>query len=168
MKKLKYSLAVVAVFLLVIMSNLYLQWCQNNLSLDLVLKFAFSWHTAKFFLGSLVLLAVYGVFAAIAGSLLFGGLFYSVAIGLLGFADYQKMTARQEPIYPDDLKMIGQLGVLKDMVGAPIFILAVVAILLAIVALGYSIYRSRKLSRNGQIFRGVIFLLSLFFLVYAS
>lgn len=168
MKKLKYSLAVVAVFLLVIMSNLYLQWCQNNLSLDLALKFAFSWHTAKFFLGSLVLLAVYGVFAAIAGSLLFGGLFYSVAIGLLGFADYQKMTARQEPIYPDDLKMIGQLGVLKDMVGAPIFILAVVAILLAIVALGYSIYRSRKLSRNGQIFRGVIFLLSLFFLVYAS
>ena len=54
MKKLKYSLAVVAVFLLVIMSNLYLQWCQNNLSLDLALKFAFSWHTAKFFLGSLV------------------------------------------------------------------------------------------------------------------
>lgn len=75
MKKLKYVFAAIAVFLLIIMSNLYLQWCQNDLSLDLALKFAFSWHTAKFFLGSLVLLAVYGVFAAIAGSLLFGAYF---------------------------------------------------------------------------------------------
>ncbi|PAB00119.1 LTA synthase family protein [Enterococcus canintestini] len=168
MKKLKYVFAAIAVFLLIIMGNLYLQWCQNDLSLDLALKFAFSWHTAKFFLGSLVLLAVYGVFAAIAGSLLFGGLFYSVAIGLLGFADYQKMTARQEPIYPDDLKMLGQLGVLKDMVGWPLFIFALFVLLLALLALGYSIYRSRKLAPKKQIFRGIIFLLSVFFLLYAS
>ncbi len=31
-------------------SNLYLQWCQNNLSVDLAFKFAFSWHTEKVFL----------------------------------------------------------------------------------------------------------------------
>ena len=36
-------------------SNLYLQWCQNNLSVDLAFKFAFSWHTEKFFLGCFVL-----------------------------------------------------------------------------------------------------------------
>lgn len=168
MKKIKYLLAGIAVFLLILISNLYLQWCQNNLSVDLALKFAFSWHTTKFFLGSLVLLAVYGVFATVAGSLLFGGLFYSIAIGLLGFADYQKMAARQEPIYPDDLKMIGQLAVLKDMVGWPIFIFALSAIILALAALGYSIYRSRKLSRGGQIMRGVVFLVSLLFLLYAS
>jgi hypothetical protein len=35
--------------LLIIFSNLYLQWCQNELSIDLALKFAFSWHTEKFF-----------------------------------------------------------------------------------------------------------------------
>lgn len=168
MKKMKYVLAGMAVFLLIIISNLYLQWCQNNLSLDLALKFAFSWHTAKFFLGSLVLLAVYSIFATIAGSLLFGGIFYSIAIGLLGFADLQKMTARQEPIYPDDLKMLGQLGVLKDLAGWPVFLMALLAIFVAVIALGYSIYRSRKLSFTEQIIRGVVFLLSLSFLVYAS
>ncbi len=41
----------IAIVLLIIFSNLYLQWCQNNLSVELALKFAFSWHTAKVFLG---------------------------------------------------------------------------------------------------------------------
>lgn len=84
----------------IIVSNLYLQWCQNNLSTELMLKFAFSWHTEKFLLGSLVLLIFYLFLASLSGSLIVGAIFYSVTIGLLGYATYLKMLYRQEPIYP--------------------------------------------------------------------
>ena len=102
--------------LLIIFSNLYLQWCQNNLSVDLAFKFAFSWHTEKFFLGCFVL-SVFYFLCSLAGSLGVGALLYSVIIGVLGFADYQKMFYRVEPIYPDDLKMITEVSLLKEMVG---------------------------------------------------
>ena len=96
-------------------SNLFLQWCQNDLSVDLALKFAFSWHTEKFFLACFVLLIILIFLIALAGSVPLGSLTYVVAIGVLGFANYMKMSYRQEPIYPDDLKMITEIGLLKDM-----------------------------------------------------
>lgn len=57
----------------IVFSNLYLQWCQNNLSVELAMKFAFSWHTEKFLLGSLVLLIFYLFWVSLSGSLLVGG-----------------------------------------------------------------------------------------------
>ena len=82
-----------------IYSNLFLQWCQNDLSVDLALKFAFSWHTEKFFLACLVLLIILIFLIALAGSVPLGSLTYVVAIGVLGFANYMKMSYRQEPHY---------------------------------------------------------------------
>jgi hypothetical protein len=66
--KIKYSIATVVSLVGIILSNLYLQWCQNNLSADLALKFAFSWHTEKFLLGSLVLGIFYLFLISLAGS----------------------------------------------------------------------------------------------------
>lgn len=62
---------------------------------------------------------------SLAGSLGVGALLYSVIIGVLGFADYQKMFYRVEPIYPDDLKMITEVSLLKEMVGLWPFIFVV-------------------------------------------
>ena len=97
---LKIALKGIAIVLLIIFSNLYLQWCQNNLSVELALKFAFSWHTAKFFLACGVLLLVYGVFASLAGSVLIGGVFYSVVIGILGYANHTKMSIAKNQSIP--------------------------------------------------------------------
>jgi len=105
-KKVKYPLTILGLFLLVLVSNLYIQWCQNERSVDLVFKFAFSWHTEKFFLGCLVLGVFLLFLCSLAGSILVGSVLYSITIGILGFADYQKMIYRAEPIYPDDLKMV--------------------------------------------------------------
>lgn len=164
----KIALKVMAVIGLIIFSNLFLQWCQNNLSISLALKFAFSWHTEKFFLACLVLALVYGFFASIAGSLRIGGVFYSVGIGILGYANYMKMSYRQEPIYPDDLKMVTQFTLLRTMIGNGAFLLALLLAIAAIVAVGSSIYRSRKLKRRQQIFRGAVLILCSLGLVYVS
>ena len=165
---LKIALKGIAIVLLIIFSNLYLQWCQNNLSVELALKFAFSWHTAKFFLACGVLLLVYGVFASLAGSVLIGGVFYSVVIGILGYANHTKMVYRQEPIYPDDLKMVTQFDLLRTMIGNGAFFLAILFALAAIGAIGWSIYRSRKLNRRLQVMRGAVLVVCSLGLVYVS
>ncbi|KAF1300773.1 MULTISPECIES: LTA synthase family protein [Enterococcus] len=164
----KKILLAVAILALVILSNLYLQWSQNNHSLTLALKFAFSWHTEKFFLGSLVLLIFYGFLASVAGSLGFAALFYTVLIGVLGYADHLKMIYRQEPIYPDDLKMVTQLGLLREMVGTGAFVFVLLLAALAIAALIWSIYRSRHLSKKAQFWRGSVLLVSVLSLFYIS
>jgi phosphoglycerol transferase MdoB-like AlkP superfamily enzyme len=165
---LKWGIVLIISLVLIIFSNLYLQWCQNNLSVELALKFAFSWHTEKFFLACFVLLLFYGLLTSIAGSVSIGALFYSIVIGILGYADYLKMSYRQEPIYPDDLKMITQFDLLHTMVGTGPFILALVCILVAVAAIVWSIYRSRKLTRNKQVIRGLTLLICTAGLVYVS
>lgn len=92
----------------------------NDLSVDLALKFAFL--GIRKILLSLSRLADYSYFLiALAGSVPLGSLTYVVAIGVLGFANYMKMSYRQEPIYPDDLKMITEIGLLKDMTGTAVY-----------------------------------------------
>ena len=78
---------------------------------------------------------------SLAGSLGVGALLYSVIIGVLGFADYQKMFYRVEPIYPDDLKMITEVSLLKEMVGLWPFIF-VVALGCVALFLGKAFYKS--------------------------
>lgn len=161
-------LKIFAIAAFIIFSNLYLQWCQNNLSVELALKFAFSWHTAKFFLACLVLLLLYGFFASIAGSLWIGGIFYTVVIGVLGYADYLKMAYRQEPVYPDDLKMITQWGMLRELIGTGPFILVLLCGALATAASIWSIYKSKRLKKRLQLFRAGVLLTCIAGLLYAS
>lgn len=152
----------------IILSNLYLQWCQNNLSIDLMLKFAFSWHTEKFLLGSLVLLVFYLFLSSLSGSLKVGGALYSVFITLLGYATYLKMLYRQEPIYPDDLKMITQFNLIREMIGMGPFILALFAIICVLSLVLWQIYRSLKFPKRKQILRVSLLILSSLALVYIS
>lgn len=152
----------------IILSNLYLQWCQNNLSIDLMLKFAFSWHTEKFLLGSLVLLVFYLFLSSLSGSLKVGGTLYSVSITLLGYATYLKMLYRQEPIYPDDLKMITQFNLIREMIGIGPFILALFAIICVLSLVLWQIYRSLKFPKRKQILRVSLLILSSLALVYIS
>jgi len=161
------TLGVVTV-LVILISNLYLQWCQNNLSVDLALKFAFSWHTEKFLLACFVLLTVFLFMVAFAGSYLFGLLFYLVSIGILGFANYLKMSYRQEPIYPDDLKMITEFNLLKDMTGTPIFIGLILLAILAFGGVVWAIVRSFKKDRTFQIYRILTLVMTVAMMGYFS
>lgn len=133
-----------------------------------MLNFAFSWHTEKFFL-SCIVLAIFLLFlCSFAGSLLFGSLAYTIIIGILGFADAQKMFYRTEPIYPDDLKMITEFDLLKEMIGTGPFTLIVVIGLIGCILVIWALYKSRLLSRSKQILRGSVLLVSVLLLLYIS
>ena len=69
---------------------------------------------------------------------------YVVAIGVLGFANYMKMSYRQEPIYPDDLKMITEIGLLKDMTGTMLFTVILAAAGTVIGLFCWYMFRSLK------------------------
>ncbi|PTO38377.1 hypothetical protein C6P52_09340 [Enterococcus mundtii] len=165
---LRITTLVVGTIVVILLSNLFLQWCQNNLSVDLALKFAFSWHTEKFLLACFVLLTVFLFMVAFAGSYLFGLLFYLVSIGILGFANYLKMSYRQEPIYPDDLKMITEFNLLKDMTGTPIFIGLILVAALAIGGVIWAIVRSFKKDRTFQIYRVLTLVMTVAMMGYFS
>ncbi|EOE6428318.1 LTA synthase family protein [Enterococcus hirae] len=165
---LKYTLVEISIVFVVGLSNLYLQWCQNDLSFDLAVKFAFSWHTEKFLLACLVLLMIFLFLVAVLGSFLFGTFFYLVGIGILGYANYLKMTYRQEPIYPDDLKMIKEFGLLKDMTGTTSFYLLAGMILLVVAGGCWAIYRSFKKDKKFQAIRVITLFTTIFALIYIS
>ena len=167
-KKIKYPFIILGMLLLILISNLYLQWCQNELSLDLAFKFAFSWHAEKFFLGCLVLAIFLLFLSSLAGSLLLGSLAYAVTIAILGFADYLKMYYRTEPIYPDDLKMITEFGLLREMVGTLPFIVIVFIALVVLFFFGRAMYKSFFLSKQKQILRVVGLFMTTGMLVYVS
>ena len=164
----KWSLIVVGLLLLIIFSNLYLQWSQNDHSYSLAFKFAFSWHTEKFFLGCFVLAVLLLFLIGLAGSISVGALFYSIAIGVLGVADYLKMSYRTEPIYPDDLKMITEFSLLREMVGTVPFIILVGVLLVGLIAVGIAVYRSFFLPKRQQIARVAVLVLSIGLLTYIT
>ncbi|WP_175580124.1 LTA synthase family protein [Enterococcus florum] len=167
-KNLKAAASLVGIILLIVGSNLFLQLTQNEFSFELAFKFAFSWHTEKFFLGCLVLLLVYGLFTSALGSILFGSFLYLFLIIGIGTANFLKMKYRMEPIYPDDLKMITEFGLIKDLVNGPLFVLFILLITASLGILGFSFYRSLRKSRRQQFVRLGIFLSSLLALIYVS
>ncbi|HGF7451156.1 TPA: LTA synthase family protein [Enterococcus faecium] len=167
-KILKGTATIISIFFLVVFSNLFLQWCQNDLSVDLALKFVFSWHTEKFFLACLVLLIILIFLIALAGSVPLGSLTYVVTIGVLGFANYMKMSYRQEPIYPDDLKMITEIGLLKDMTGTMLFTVILAAAGTVLGLFCWYMFRSLKKGRRFQLIRLTTLLVAIGLLGYIS
>ncbi len=166
--KIKMGLQGLTSLLMVFVSNYYLQLTQNNMSWDLATKFAFSWHTEKFLLGCLVLAIFLLFLMSVIGSWSVGLLFFTVVIGVLGFANYQKMFYRVEPIYPDDLKMITELSLMKEMVGTWPFIICLLVIGIALGFLCYAFYRSWFLSRKQQLVRVSLLLISSLGLFYVG
>ncbi len=166
--KIRVLIRVILVSCNILISHLFLQWCQNQLSVDLALKFAFSWHAEKFFLGSLVLLFLYLFLVSLSGSFLAGTIFYDIGIGILGFATYLKMAYRQEPIYPDDLKMITQFGMLREIVGNGLFFLILLLVVVASSFFLWFLFRSFRLSKKKQILRVSTLLISSVCLLYVS
>lgn len=144
----------------------FFQLTQNDFSFDLAFKFAFSWHTEKFFLGCFVLLIFYGWLSSFLGSLKAGSIFYTLAVIGVGIANYLKMKYRMEPIYPDDLKMITEFGMIRDMVGVPIFLLFLLLLTAGVVLVIFSIKKSLKLKKKKQWIRLGFFLLTSMLLLY--
>lgn len=157
-----------AALFLIIGSNLFLQLCQNQFSFSLAFKFAFSWHTEKFFLGCFVLLVFYSFLASFLGSWLWGAATYLLTVIGVGVANFLKMKYRMEPIYPDDLKMITAFKMLKDILGTGPFLAYLGLLLAGVVVIIWGLYRSFRLPKKNQFIRAGIFLLATVLLGYIN
>lgn len=144
----------------VLVSHLHLQLSQNNYSFELVFKFATSWHTEKFLLGTCVLLLIDIIFITVSGSYFWGNLLYLISTTILAIVNYYKMSLRIEPVYPEDFKMLTEFKMFKDIMGLAYMVIFLLVVVFVISLLVYSIYQSRKLSWNKQIARISMFVLS--------
>lgn len=131
-------------------------------------KFAFSWHTEKFFLGCLVLFIFYGWLSSLLGSWKTGSVFYLLTVIGVGIANYLKMKYRMEPIYPSDLKMITEFGMIYDMVGLPLFLLLILILVSGIALVLFSFKKSLKLDKRQQWIRLGFFILTSSLLLYVG
>lgn len=153
----KKSSAIVLTAVYLGISHLYLQWCQNHFSLQLALKFAFEWHTEKFILGTFCLAILYLVLASFLGSYRIGLVLYTLLVLTIGIITNQKMSYRNEPFYPDDLQMITQWRVFKDLIPASLFWLGVsVAIMGSLLVIGQFVL-SLKQSKRALVKRLLVF-----------
>lgn len=166
LKKYRLIFLFLGLVLLSFAVNFYLQLCQNGFSWRLAYKFAFSWHTIKFLLSSGILLIVLIFLISLCGSYAMGCLCYVIFFGLLGYADYLKMYYRSEPIYPEDLKMITQWSLLKEMGGSVLFYLALGLSILGIAAFLYTCYRSLFFNKKQQRIRLSVLVVSTLCLMY--
>ena len=141
-------LKIIGVLGLIVSSNLFFQLTQNEFSFELMVKIAFSCHTEKYLLGCFVLLIFYGWVSSLLGSLKSGSVFYLLTVIGVGIANYLKMNYRMEPIYPNDLKMITEFGMIYDMIGLPLFLLFLLMLALGIVLVLFSLKKSWKLEKK--------------------
>lgn len=125
----------------ILVVHLYLQWCQNGLNPTLVLQFVFAWHTEKFLLSTGILL-VSGLWMwALLGNIRLANAILLFAGGITGFATYEKMEQRNEPVYPSDFGMLTEVKFLLEMLNGRVIILLSAALL---VFVGVLIYVIRK------------------------
>ena len=133
-----------------------------------------------FALSALLVWLVLVALIALSGRVvLSAGILLVVSIGV-GFADYEKLQMRSEPIYPDDLQFLSQPGFLTSMVGVRPVLLMVVAFAVCIgvfVAAGWllgKVFPRIRRSREPRIWvawvvsRVVVFVAASLVLVYAA
>lgn len=156
--------------LTVFVSQFLLQWFQNDLNLDLVLHFIFSWHTEKFLLSMLVLMVPLLWLWALMGRPRRANLLFLVGTVLIGLITFEKMRQRNEPLYPSDFRMVTELGFLLEMV-PPGFLAILIILALAAAAGIYWQVHHRKRDGSYRLQAGVRIVLFLFTsmgLVYLS
>ncbi|MGX7030546.1 LTA synthase family protein [Vagococcus zengguangii] len=158
----------IVVLALPFLANYFLQLSQNNWSFELAYKFAFEWHTSKFLLSCLVLACILLFMITLLGSVPMGSLFFFIGTIVLGFANYSKMFNRMEPLYPDDLSMLDEWGILHDMIGTPLYIVFLILMLLIAYVLGKTLWQSFKMKKAHQLIRLVCLVASMLGLWYIS
>lgn len=121
-------------------SQVLLQWFQNDLNFGLVINFIFLWHTEKFFLSWLVLMVAALWLWALTNHAKLVNMLMIGSATIFGYVTFEKMNQRQEPLYPADLKMLFEWDALVQLV-SPWIVALVFALLLATLLLVFYLLR---------------------------
>ncbi|MGX7352809.1 hypothetical protein RU97_GL002638 [Enterococcus canis] len=131
-------------FFLVLAANLWLLLCLNDFRLVDVAK----WQGRSFFLLQLNLLllsTIYLLSLMLFNRFWYGNIFFLVLAILYGFANYQKLLYRDEPLLPSDLSNYAALPEVVQMIGT---VMVVLILLSFVVLIGFAIWLQRKSTRK--------------------
>lgn len=157
---------VLSLLLSTFISQLILQWFQNKLHVGLVINFVFLWHTEKFIISWSVLmmlaLCLWALFnnAKVVNVLMIG------SSTVVGFLTYEKMTQREEPLYPADFKMALEIDFLLKMV-SPVAVVVILAAFTLIVLFMICLFKSGSVKISTPV-RLVLFVVTSLGLFYTS
>lgn len=140
-------------FLLPVISNIFLQSSQYDFNLKSTMELLSGDYKATFVMTSLIIMVIFLFFIFIIGQYWVGCGFFVVFFGIIGFANYQKIRYRGEPIYPEDLKMITELDLLKKMASPIVFWICLLLIILCAIFILYFFVKSLKLRGLKQLVR---------------
>lgn len=128
--------------LVVLISQLVLQWFQNDLNAARVFHFVWYWHTEKFLIswGVLMILALW--LWALLGNIRITEIIYFLTTIIIGYITFEKMNQRGEPFYPSDFRMITDLPFIMEMI-SPWGLLLILMLLIAGAAF-FSFFWKRK------------------------
>jgi phosphoglycerol transferase MdoB-like AlkP superfamily enzyme len=84
--------------------------------------------SAVFFISSAVIWVVLVGLVALTGRVLISGALLAAVTVAIGFANYEKLSLRREPLYPSDLAFVSEPGFLREMVDGRTLAIVVAAI----------------------------------------
>lgn len=119
-----------------VLCNFTVEFLQFGGNIDAVFGYTLRQDWREFLLGSSVVWALLLLVVCILGRLWLSCALMGVLTVLLGFANYEKITIRREPLYPSDLNFTGDPGFLLHMVsGVTIATVLAVSFLIAVILL---------------------------------
>lgn len=157
---------IIAMFF-VISSNLFLQFCQFQLSAEATIQFFYD-RTQLFILGSLVLFQILMLIIFLMGSFVHGVLIYSIIVFFVGAINFLKMEFRQEPLYPSDLDMIKDVSSLQEFISIKVRLIFLAAGIILLLLLFLAFKKSSMLKKHQQVFRASLLLILMVSLYYTS
>jgi phosphoglycerol transferase MdoB-like AlkP superfamily enzyme len=90
--------------------------------------------TTVFYISCAVIWVVLVGLIALTGRVLLSAAVLLAVATALGYANYEKLTLRQEPLYPSDVAFVGQPDFLRDMVGLRPLVLLTIGIVVLVAA----------------------------------
>lgn len=143
-KKVVILRQVLSLILATFFCQVLLQLFQNDLRMDLVINFIFLWHTEKFIISWVVLMVVAGWLWAVVNNIHVVNLIMIGSATLIGFTTYEKMSQRDEPLYPADFRMIFEIDFIAKMV-TPVTLLVIILVIAVLLALGIYFFKHKTL-----------------------
>ena len=134
----------VSLVLVVFLSQLLLQWFQNDLNIARVFDFVFSWHTEKFLISWAVMMIPALWLWAVIGNIKMVEVIYLVVSAVMGYITYEKMGQRGEPFYPSDFRMATDLPFLLEMIPPFVLVLLIISLVASVLFLFLRLKKKRK------------------------
>lgn len=142
-----FFLQLLSLIVVVFISQLLLQWFQNQLNFNLVSKFVFDWHTEKFLISWGVLMIPALWLWALIGNIRITNAIYLVTTIIMGYITFEKMNQRGEPFYPSDFRMATDLPFIMEMI-SPVMLVVIFSGIVAGIFLFVLAFKHKKRSSN--------------------